>query len=245
MSPLIRFFDIPSKLRPMSWSPNCWKTRYALNYKKIPYETVWVEYPDIEKTCRDLGALPTSTKKDGSPQYTLPVIHDLSKNQIVSDSTKIAVYLDAAYPDPSATLIPSGTHALQLGFLYGFSIRLRYLYPLATAQELKILNPRSELYFRQTRKQLLGCSLEDYAKSKGNWKGLQRDLGAVDSWLGKDMFVMGSTKPTYPDFAMAAMMIWCRKLWGENSEQWSDIASWNDGRWGRLLEELKAYETVV
>ncbi|KAK7040385.1 hypothetical protein VNI00_009862 [Paramarasmius palmivorus] len=245
MSTFIRFFDIPSKLKPMAWSPNCWKTRYALNYKKVPYQTTWVEYPDIEKTCRDLGALPTSTKQDGSPQYTLPVIHDLATNVVVSDSTKIAAYLDTTYPDSSAPLIPSGTLALQLGFLYGFSTRLRHLFPLAIEQETRILTPQSELYFRQTREQLFGCSLEDYAKSKGNWNKFQRDLGAVDSWLGKNTFVMDSEVPTYPDLVMGAIMMWCRTVWGKESEQWKDIATWNSGRWQKLLEELKGYEMVV
>ncbi len=33
---LVRFYDLSG---PKPWSPACWCTRYALNYKGIPYET--------------------------------------------------------------------------------------------------------------------------------------------------------------------------------------------------------------
>jgi hypothetical protein len=50
--------------------------RYSLNYKGIPYKTVWLEYEEIEPFSKRLGALPTSNKPDGRPHYTLPMIHD-------------------------------------------------------------------------------------------------------------------------------------------------------------------------
>ncbi|THU78683.1 hypothetical protein K435DRAFT_786154 [Dendrothele bispora CBS 962.96] len=56
------FFDIPSKIG--AWSPNTWKTRYSLNYKGIPYKTVWVESPDIAKTLKDLVIAAYMTQPD-------------------------------------------------------------------------------------------------------------------------------------------------------------------------------------
>ena len=69
MSKPIVFYDIPGNAHShKAWSPNTQKTRcallsrlrdvkvisersdlfsYSLNYKGIPYKTVWVEYPDI------------------------------------------------------------------------------------------------------------------------------------------------------------------------------------------------------
>ncbi|KAJ7483558.1 hypothetical protein FB451DRAFT_1234964 [Mycena latifolia] len=78
MTPPIVFYDIPSTLPNKCWSPNTWKTRYALNFKGIPYKTSWVEYPDIEPLSREVGAAPTRNKPDGRPHYTLPMIHDPS-----------------------------------------------------------------------------------------------------------------------------------------------------------------------
>ena len=66
-------------------------SRFVLNYKGIPYRTVWVEYPDIARTCQELGVDPTSTKADGSPQYTLPMIYDPSTKIALAESAAIAL----------------------------------------------------------------------------------------------------------------------------------------------------------
>ena len=39
--------------------------RYALNYKKLPYKTVWVEFHEIEPAAKKVGAKPTRTKPNG------------------------------------------------------------------------------------------------------------------------------------------------------------------------------------
>ena len=70
--------------------------RYVLNIKRIPYKTVWVEYPDIKPLCLKIGASPAESLPDGSPLYTLPVIYDPNTQTPVSDSAAIARYLDKA-----------------------------------------------------------------------------------------------------------------------------------------------------
>ena len=39
--------------------------RYALNYKSLPYKTVWIEYHEIEPVAKKLGAKPTKRKANG------------------------------------------------------------------------------------------------------------------------------------------------------------------------------------
>lgn len=36
------------------FSPVVWKIRLMLNYKRIPYKTVFLEFPDIAPTLKDL-----------------------------------------------------------------------------------------------------------------------------------------------------------------------------------------------
>ena len=43
--------------------------RYALNYKKLPYKTVWVEYLEIEPVARKVGAGPTKVKPNGWARF--------------------------------------------------------------------------------------------------------------------------------------------------------------------------------
>jgi len=39
--------------------------RYALNYKKLAYKTVWVQFHEIEDFAKKVGAQPTRTKPNG------------------------------------------------------------------------------------------------------------------------------------------------------------------------------------
>jgi len=39
--------------------------RYVLNYKKLPYKTVWVEFHEIESAAKKAGAKPTRVKPNG------------------------------------------------------------------------------------------------------------------------------------------------------------------------------------
>lgn len=92
-------------------------TRYALNYKGLPYETVWIEYPDIEDHCKKIGAEPSMIRKNGKPYYSLPVIqHD---GKVITDSARIVEYLDSTYPD-TPKIIPAGTHVLHKAFFAAY-----------------------------------------------------------------------------------------------------------------------------
>ncbi|KAF9266033.1 hypothetical protein L218DRAFT_978964 [Marasmius fiardii PR-910] len=241
----LRLFDIPSKLPQKAWSPNVWKARYVLNYKNLPYETTWVEFPDIASTCQKIGASPTTRKG----RYTLPVIEDTKTNAVVSDSWNIVEYLESTYPpsNPEHRLIPPEMRRVHEEFSDAFLNQLNALWPIALPHELKILNPRSEEYLRRTRECWFRPKHSEEETVKGYWKQFERDLGVVDSWMRKeDEFFMGGRRPTYPDFVMSAMMIWCRTVWGRDSVEWGErIAKWHDGRWGRLVERFERFEKVV
>lgn len=73
--------------------------RITLNYKRIPYRTIWAEFADAQKLCKQIGATPTTHYADGTPRYTLPTIHDPNTGRIISDSYDIARYLDEQYPE--------------------------------------------------------------------------------------------------------------------------------------------------
>ncbi|KAJ7616184.1 hypothetical protein DFH06DRAFT_1107936 [Mycena polygramma] len=248
MSASIVFYDIPSTLPSKSWSPNMWKTRYALNFKGIPYKTVWLEYPEIEPLCREIGAAPTSNKPDGRPHFTLPVIHDLSTGAVVSDSTKIAVYLDATYPD-KPMLMPAGTIGLHRAFEAAAHALIMPLYPYALPASQTNLNPSSAAYFRRTREQARGKTLEDLAP-KGEediveWNKLKDGFGKIDEWIRANgegsPFIIGEVL-SYADMWVSAYVLWIKLILPEKFE---DVKTWHQGRWAKLLQEMEKYETVV
>ncbi|THV04418.1 hypothetical protein K435DRAFT_961889 [Dendrothele bispora CBS 962.96] len=249
---VITFYDFASKKESKkAWNLNCWKTRYSLNYKGLPYKTTWLEYPDVEPILKAAGIAPTSTKPDGSPLYTLPAIVDPNTGAAIAESFVIAEYLDKTYPD-KPTLIPAGTKALQKSFI---SASWANIFPVLkfTCLDItkNILNSQSQGHFREARKNdvFAGVSIEDaYPRgedAKEEWAKVKAGLGTIANWMNKDdSFVMGDII-SFADFAVGGFLQMARKMWGDDSQEWKDISSWDGGRWIRLLENLEKYTSVV
>ena len=72
----------------------------------------WITFPEIEAVCKSIGAPPTMTKKDGRPHYTVPFMKiepcagSSDPVVVLSDSLKIAEYLEKTFPDPEHPLFP-------------------------------------------------------------------------------------------------------------------------------------------
>ncbi|KAI5834258.1 hypothetical protein K523DRAFT_294171 [Schizophyllum commune Tattone D] len=245
MAPIV-FYDLASKVGP--WSPTTWRIRYALNFKALPFRTEWVEYPDIEAKCKEVGAEPTGTR-DGKPLYTVPVIQDPSTGRVVSDGPKIAKYLDGTYPE-TPKLFPSGTEAKQTEVLTqliqaaGPSMR-----PLVVPSTFDILNEVAKPYFRETREKMFGCKLEEIAaKGEAREASLQKLRGAFEVFVGRldesgkeTPYLLGET-PCYADFVVGANLQWLKALLGEESDLWKMTASVADGRLMKYLGDLRQYE---
>lgn len=223
-----------------------------MNYKGIPYTTVWVDYPDIASLLKKIGAAPTDKGPDGSPQYTLPVIYDPNTKTTISESAVIARYLDKTYPD-KPTLIPPQADALHAAFNAVFTAvlvpdLLQIMLPASHAQ----LRAKSATYFRSTREAKFGAKLEEFApvgseKRERHWKGIEQALSTFTQWLGADgqekLFFMGD-RLSYADITVAGFLVWIKILLGEDSKEWKDVLKWNDGRWARFMEAFKKYEGV-
>ncbi|KAF8206893.1 hypothetical protein K438DRAFT_2013918, partial [Mycena galopus ATCC 62051] len=248
MSASIVFYDIPSTLPTICWSPNLWKVRYALNFKGLPYKTVWLEYPEIEARCKEIGAAPTRNKPDGRPHYTLPVIHDLSTGAVISDSSKIAAYLDATYPD-KPLLMPTGTAGFHLAFEGAAHPLISPIYPYGLPASHKNMNPPSAEYFRLTREEAWGKTLENLTprgeEDAIEWKKLEDGFDKIDEWIranGPDSLYLTGQTLCYADMWIAAYVLWIKLILPNKAEE---MMSWNGGRWARLLKALEKYETVV
>ncbi|KAF8798616.1 hypothetical protein BYT27DRAFT_7177613 [Phlegmacium glaucopus] len=248
---MIIFYDIPSLVPGKAWSPNTWKARFTLNYKGIPYRTEWIEYPDIEPHCKTLGINPTGKKPNGNPHYTLPAIHDPSTGTYLADSLLIAEYLEKTYPD-TPSVFPYQTESLQHAFQFAFWESLAPVRPfIITAIFPKLGTRRSEEYYRRTREHFLGKPLEEVVpvgrERIEQWAKFQEGMNKVDECLAKTdpkgPFVMGDTI-SWADFFLSGYLIWFKIVWGEDSEEWKDIASWNEGRWDNLLRALGKYQTI-
>ncbi|OCH85523.1 hypothetical protein OBBRIDRAFT_300600 [Obba rivulosa] len=253
----IHFYDISRKRveEDKAWSPNTWKTRLTLNYKGLPYKTTWVEYPDIESTCKEIGAEPTGfgLLKEGKPYYSLPIIHDPNTGVTVSDSIRIARYLDKTYPGTPA-VIPPSLEAFYVIFEEAFWQTISMpLLPVMMPISCSQLNPRSEAYFRETREErfgpMLGGKLENWAPAgpvrEEHWKAVQAGFTKMAGWLSADgnerLFFMGE-KLCYMDLVVAAWLVWIKKVLGHDDPEWLQVEKWDGGRWGRLMQATEKYQ---
>ncbi|KAI1793087.1 hypothetical protein LXA43DRAFT_972095 [Ganoderma leucocontextum] len=246
----IVFYDLPAKVKGTAWSSSTWKTRFTLNYKRLPYKTVFVEFPDISRISQEIGASPTGTWPDGSPKYTLPAIYDPSTKTAVADSTAIARYLDATYPG-TPRVIPEGTEAFQ----EAVQVALRTVVGLNTAHLIMplappLLSPDSAAHYTAVRETIMSESLVKELSILGSaareerWVALESGLGKVAKWIETDgkerKFFMGD-KPCFADFFVGAGLESMKRVLGEDGEEWRRVAQWHGGRWGRLVADLEEF----
>ena len=225
--------------------------RYCLNFKGLPYKTTWVEYPDIEAVMRKMEILPTATKVDGSPHYTLPAIYDPNTKTGLADSAAIARYLDRTYPD-TPCVIPAEMDALHAAFHQAArALLLRDFAKVLVSALATHLPPRSEVYFRETRAVMFGVDdIDDIAppgpKRDEAWAGVKNGLGTVAEWLRADgldkLFFTGKDRIVYADMTVAGFLIWARVVLDRN--EWEDLISWDGGRWGKFMAAFEKYEAV-
>ncbi|KAJ1301074.1 hypothetical protein OPQ81_003492 [Rhizoctonia solani] len=238
----IVFYDL-ADANGHSWSFNTYKTRLSLNFKGIPYRVEYISFPDIESRMAELGVSPIS---DTFPRYTLPVIADPSsdpngKPTYVSDSFKIAVYLDEHYP--SRPIFPNGTRATQNLLINTHLSTITYtlFIPLIAPSLPNILDTRSIEYFAETRGRFLRPLSEEEQSSK--WKATRDEFGglakSVKAGAGK---WMGGDYPTFVDFVIGSLFYLVEKLEGSDSERLKDMCTWEDGMWGQFWDGIKLIE---
>ncbi|KAJ7644272.1 hypothetical protein FB45DRAFT_897415 [Roridomyces roridus] len=241
----ILFYDIPSNAPGVAWSNNAWIIRYALNLKGLAYKTIWVEFSEIADTLKAIGAEPSMIRKDGSPFYSIPVIQDPDTGTTVSESLRIAAYLDAAYPE-THKLVPAGTYTLQKGFRFGYDSATGGSIPFIMPAVARILRPRSAEYFVRAREEEFQKKLTEVTPTGEErevaWNKFKMGFERVAKWMKEgEPYIMGESI-TYSDLVIAAEMQWFRAAFGKESEEWKDIETWQGGRWAKLVSDLKKYE---
>ena len=169
----------------------------------------------------------------------------------LSDSWSIAEYLEKQYPD-TPSLFPNNTKGLQAALTDGHHASLANVWAFAIPATHAILNPESEKYFRRTREMTFGVKMEEITpkgeRAVEEWAKFKANLDKVDTWFtktdDKGPFILGDTI-SWTDLNVASWTTWWRAVWGEDSEEWKDVASWNGGRWNDLLVALEKYSRDI
>jgi glutathione S-transferase len=218
-----------------------------LNYKGIPYRTEWIEYPDIAEKFKELGIPPS----DGAQYYSCPAIIDPSTGAKVSESFKIAEYLEKTYPD-TPKLFPPGTWALQAAFYKAFEEKMFPMLPMGISKCFSLLNEASKPYIRLTREKFFGKKMEelvpdDKAERDAMWQKVEDNFGAIDAWYekgkGDGPHLLGE-ELGFADITVAAWLIFIKCTFREESEEWKNTLSWHEGRWAAAVATFDKFQTV-
>ncbi|KAH9480881.1 Glutathione S-transferase-like protein ustS [Psilocybe cubensis] len=228
-------------------SPRKYMVSQHLQDKGLEFTTEFVEYPDIEPVCKELGVKPTSKKEDGTDLYTLPAIYDPSTGVYVADSFPIAQYLDKTYPD-TPPIFPRNTVGLHRAFTLSFAQHIEPLWDFIIPYTCFMLNPRSSEYFRRTREASFGKTMEELIPkgdgAVGNWDVLREGFSKIAYVYSftDDMgpFLMGD-EITWGDLLLCSFLSWMKIVWGEDDQKWKDVMKWDGGRWERLFNDLQKY----
>lgn len=228
--------------------------RLVLDYKKINYETVWINFPDIEPTAKALGVAPTKLKADGTPAYTVPFITVISQDKTIltiADSLKITEYLEKTYPNPDHRLLPAETRVFQSIFTKYLSDVLQpAMGKLMLMPIVRALPAESQEWYLETRDTFYGKGVreslpKDEASFFEAWKAFEKafdDLAVQLDAAGEGNFrVTGDV--SFSEFELVVLLYLTKRLLYEDG--WKGrLESRNGGRWAKLLN-LPVYKELL
>jgi len=151
-------YHLPNQ--PLQNLSNSTTARMILNYKNIPYTTEWVEYPDLAPKFKSLSIPPNPKDAPGYfADYSSPAIR-YADGSYQMDSWPIAHSLEKQYPTPSLHLddpivVKIRDHVVEI---------MGPIRALVIPRVPLLLNEPSAEYFYETRKKMLGKSLEQLEK---------------------------------------------------------------------------------
>jgi glutathione S-transferase len=214
----IIMYDLAGADPELRFSPYCWRTRLALAHKGLDAETVPWRFGEGERLAF-------------SGQGKVPVIRD--GETTVSDSWQIAEYLEDSYPDRPSLFGGAGgrAHARFIN-AWADAVMLGGIARLIVRDVLDVLDEADKHYFRTSREQRFGMTLEEVIAGRE-----QRVAGFRDSLLPLRLVLragpwLGGAAPSYADYIVFGNFMWARCASRfELLEDSDPVAEWR----GRML----------
>jgi len=190
---MIKMYDLAGADENRRFSPYCWRTRMALAHKGLDVECIPWHFTEKDKI-------------KFSGQERVPVLMD--GNNTVADSWEIANYLENAYPDAPSLKLDNG-EVLFIKF-WAETVLHPEMLQMLVLDIHNNLRPEDQSYFRESRENLLGKSLEEVvANRQDRLPRLQKLLTPLRSTLSKQEYLSGET-PGYSDYIVFGAFQWAR-----------------------------------
>jgi glutathione S-transferase len=220
-----------------------------LNYKKIPFETVWIALPDIKEMAIKVGASSTRVHVDGSLGYTIPFLTieypgTSEPNTVITESTNIARYFDAQEPDPTCSLFPKETTVLDTVFSqYVFEKILMKVYIVFLTAAPRIFDARAAHYLIKSRELVTGVPFDklaakDEVQLEAAWKDVETAFDGFAALLdeaGEGNYRL-TGRVTYAEIEVVSLLHVMKALTGDEPNGWKRLEARNGGRWAKMIQ---------
>ncbi len=193
----ITLYELAAADPAIRFSPYVWRTRFCLLHKGLAFDGVPWRFTDKD------ALAPTG-------QGRVPAIIDHAHgDRWVHDSWQIARYLDDTYPKRPAIMATEAERASgRLTAVWAETVVHGAGFPLILGNLFAHLDPKDKPYFRESREQRFGRTLEQLtAEPKAGVAALQQSLAPAEAALAVSPFLSGS-KPGFADYALAGSLIW-------------------------------------
>jgi glutathione S-transferase len=215
----IALYDLAGAEADRRFSPFCWRTKMALAHKGLEVETVPWRFTEKDKLPHPNGG-------------RVPVIID--GDRVVHDSSVIAAYLETHYADrPSlfggepgrglTTFVQNWTETVIQPALIGFVVLDIYRH----------VAPEDRGYFRQSREERFGRTLEDVVEDReARLPAFRESLAPLRRTVERQRF-LGEAGPVYADYIVFGAFQWARAISDFELLAADDpVAAWR----GRMLD---------
>ena len=178
------------------FSPHCWKVVMALHHKGLAFEE------------RPLAFTTIPSVENGFSK-TVPILRD--GQELISDSFRIAQYLEDAYPEqPSLFGGQGGVAAARLVEGYSQHVVHGVITRIALVDIHDMLAPTDRAYFRKSREQRLGRTFEEIAAGRdAAIAALPAALQPLRHTLTFQPFIGGATS-LFGDYIVFGALQWLK-----------------------------------
>ncbi|NEO54010.1 MAG: glutathione S-transferase family protein [Okeania sp. SIO3B5] len=194
----IKMYDLVGAENNRAFSPYCWRIRMALAHKQLEVETIPWHFTEKEAIAF-------------SGQEKVPVIVD--GDQVVFDSWNIANYLEKTYPN-QPSLFGCSQAKSQVLFIKNWDekVLIPALLPMLIYNVFEHIDAKDKTYFRETREQKLGKTLEEFKDVKQSQiDNFRTILSPLRETLNQQPFLAGE-KPKFADYIIFARFQFARSI---------------------------------
>lgn len=193
-------YSLSGEDRSRPFSPHCWKVILALHHKGLDFEEVPLAFTEIPTVENEFSK-------------TVPILRD--GDRLISDSFKIALYLEETYPDRPSLFGGEGGKAMAR-LVEGYSQTT--IHPAVSAIALMdiygMLAPVDQAHFRKTREAFFNKPLEEvFPDREGAIAAFPAKLQPLRHMLRFQPYI-GGEKPLFADYIVFGALQWLKVVSG-------------------------------